>query len=141
MLEGGLDWKSMSLTPKDMDFMEAKHAAAREIALAFGVPPMLLAIPGDNTYSNYQEANRVFWRQTVLPLANRIGAALTQWLAPSFGDGLTLAVDTDKIDALSADRAALWDRVTKAPFLTVNEKRMATGYGVVAGGDVFGPSS
>ena len=37
----------MSLTPKDMDFMEAKHAAAREIALAFGVPPMLLAIPPD----------------------------------------------------------------------------------------------
>jgi hypothetical protein len=27
-----------------MDFLEAKHAAAREIALAFGVPPMLLAM-------------------------------------------------------------------------------------------------
>ena len=47
VLEGGLDWKPMSLSPKDMDFMEAKHSAAREIALAFGVPPMLLAIPGD----------------------------------------------------------------------------------------------
>jgi HK97 family phage portal protein len=137
VLEGGLDWKAMSLTPKDMDFMEAKHAAARVIALAFGVPPMLLAIPGDNTYSNYQEANRVFWRQTVLPLGARIGAALTQWLAPSFGAALTLAVDTDKIDALSPDRAALWERVTKAPFLTVNEKRAATGYGAVAGGDMF----
>ena len=44
VLEGGLDWKPMSLSPKDMDFMEAKHAAAREIALAFGVPPMLLAM-------------------------------------------------------------------------------------------------
>jgi HK97 family phage portal protein len=139
LLEGGLDWKPMALTPKDMDFMEAKHAAAREIALAFGVPPMLLAIPGDNTYSNYQEASRVFWRQTVLPLANRIGAALTQWLAPSFGGGLSLAVDTDKIEALGPDRAALWERVTKAPFLTVNEKRAATGYGAVAGGDAFAP--
>jgi HK97 family phage portal protein len=137
LLEGGLDWKAMSLSPKDMDFMEAKHAAAREIALAFGVPPMLLAIPGDNTYSNYQEANRVFWRQTVLPLAGRIGAALAQWLAPSFGSGLTLAVDTDRIEALSADRAALWDRVSKAAFLTVNEKRAATGYGAMTGGDVF----
>jgi HK97 family phage portal protein len=107
ILEGGLDWKAMSLTPLDMDFMEAKHAAAREIALAFGMPPMLLAIPGDNTDSNYQEANRVFWRQTVLPLAGRIGAALTQWLAPAFGGDLTLAVDTDKIDALSPDRALL----------------------------------
>ena len=86
LLEGGLDWKAMSLTPKDMDFLEAKHTAAREIALAFGVPPMLLGIPGDNTYSNYQEANRVFWRGTVLPLASRIGAALAQWLAPAFGE-------------------------------------------------------
>ena len=139
VLEGGLDWKAMSLSPKDMDFMEAKHAAAREIALAFGVPPMLLAIPGDNTYSNYQEASRVFWRQSVLPLGARIAAALTQWLAPSFGEGLTLGIDTDKIEALAVDRAALWERVTKAPFLTVNEKRAATGYGAVAGGDSFAP--
>jgi HK97 family phage portal protein len=138
LLEGGLDWKPMSLTPKDMDFMEAKHAAAREIALAFGVPPMLLAIPGDNTYSNYQEASRVFWRQTVLPLAGRIAGALTQWLQPAFGAGLTLAVDTDRIEALAPDRAALWERVSKAPFLTVNEKRAAVGYGAVPGGDAFG---
>jgi phage portal protein BeeE len=43
--------------------------AAREIALALGVPPMLLGIPGDNTYSNYQEATRSFWR--VLPEASK----------------------------------------------------------------------
>ena len=45
LLEGGLDWKAMSLSPRDLDFMEARHAAAREIALAIGVPPMLLGIP------------------------------------------------------------------------------------------------
>ena len=139
VLEGGLDWKPMSLSPGDMDFLDAKHAAAREIALAFGVPPMLLAIPGDNTYSNYQEANRVFWRQSVLPLAGRIACALTHWLSPVFGDGLMLAADTDRIEALSPDRAALWERVSKAPFLSVNEKRLATGYGPVEGGDVFHP--
>jgi HK97 family phage portal protein len=137
VLEGGLDWKAMSLTPADMDFMEAKHAAAREIALAFGVPPMLLAIPGDNTYSNYQEANRVFWRGSVLPLAARITGALTQWLSPAYGGSLRLIADTDKVQALSGDRAALWERVTGAPFLTLNEKRAATGYGAVEGGDVF----
>jgi HK97 family phage portal protein len=139
VLEGGLDWKPMALSPKDMDFLEAKHAAAREIALAFGVPPMLLAIPGDNTYSNYQEANRVFWRQTVLPLAGRIASALTQWLTPSFGADLVLAPDLDRIEALSPDRAALWERVGKATFLTVNEQRAATGYGAVAGGDTLSP--
>jgi HK97 family phage portal protein len=138
LLEGGLDWKAMSLSPKDMDFMEAKHNAAREIALAFGVPPMLLGIPGDNTYSNYQEANRVFWRGSVLPLAARVGGAIAQWLVPAFGAELRLAIDTDRIEALAGDRAALWERVTKAPFLTVNEKREATGYAPVEGGDAFG---
>ncbi len=135
LLEGGLDWKAMSLSPKDMDFMEAKHNAAREIALAFGVPPMLLGIPGDNTYANYQEANRVFWRQTVLPLAARVGHSLMQWLAPQYGDGLRLVIDTDRIDALASDRAAAWSRVANAEFLTLNEKREATGYGPVPGGD------
>ncbi len=122
LLEGGLDWKAMSLSPKDMDFMEAKHAAAREIALAFGVPPQLLGIPGDNTYSNYQEANRVFFRATVLPFANRIGCALAQWLGAAFG-AVRLVVDADQVDALASDRAALWRRITDAPFLTLNEKR------------------
>jgi phage portal protein BeeE len=81
----------------------------------------------------------VFWRQSVLPLAGRIGCALTHWLAPVFGDALRLSVDTDRIEALSADRAALWNRVSMAPFLSVNEKRLATGYGPVDGGDVFQP--
>lgn len=138
LLEGGLDWKAMSLSPKDMDFLEAKHAAAREIALAFGVPPMLLGIPGDNTFANYQEANRNFWRQTVLPLAARIGNSLAQWLAPQFGDQLRVVIDTDRIEALASDRAALWERVSAAEFLTLNEKREAVGYAPVAGGDRLG---
>lgn len=138
LLEGGLDWKAMSLTPKDMDFLEAKHNAAREIALAFGVPPMLLGIPGDNTFANFQEANRVFFRQTVLPLAARTGNALAQWLAPAFGDGIRIDIDTDRVDALAVDRTALWERVSSADFLTLNEKREAVGYAPVEGGDRLG---
>jgi HK97 family phage portal protein len=138
LLEGGLDWKAMSLSPKDMDFLEAKHTAAREIALAFGVPPMLLGIPGDNTYSNYQEAYRVFFRGTVLPLATRIGSSLTHWLQPVFGAGIRLAVDTDNVPALAKDRAAFWEQVGKAAFLTINEKREAIGFSPIEGGERIG---
>jgi phage portal protein BeeE len=88
---------------------------------------MLLGIPGDNTYANYAEANRVFWRQTVLPLVTRTLKALTGWLAPSFGGEVTLRPALDEIEALSGERSALWDRVTRADFLTVDEKRAAVG--------------
>ncbi|HET6390781.1 phage portal protein [Hyphomicrobium sp.] len=150
LLEGGLDWKPLSLSPKDMDFIEAKNAAAREIALAIGVPPMLLGIPGDNTYANYQEAQRAFWRQTVLPLVNRTARALSSWLTPAFATGslfvpddsaarsrprgtgvmLELRPDLDQIEALSSERDALWRRLEGVSFLTGDEKRAAAGYGV-----------
>ncbi len=139
LLEGGLDWKPLSLTPKDMDFIEAKHAAAREIALALGVPPMLLGIPGDNTYSNYQEASRTFWRQTVLPLVNRFSAALSAWLSPAYGaTTLRLVPDLDAIEALAPERDALWTRLDKSTFLTRNEKRLTAGYPALDGGDKIG---
>ena len=132
LLEGGLDWKALSLSPKDMDFVEARQAAAREIATAFGVPPMILGIPGDATYANYQEANRAFWRQTVVPMATRTGRAMLAWLAPAFegAEGLTLELDLDRIEALSPEREALWRRVEAASFLTEDEKREAVGYGL-----------
>jgi HK97 family phage portal protein len=84
LLEGGLDWRALSLSPKDMDFAESKASAAREIALAFGVPPLLLGLPGDNTFSNYSEANRAFWRQTVLPLVTRVQKSFAAWLQPAY---------------------------------------------------------
>lgn len=129
VLEGGLDWKAMALTPKDMDFIEARNMASREIALAFGVPPMLLGIPGDATYANYQEANRALWRQTILPLARKIADAVSGWLLPAWGTDLELDLDVDQIPALQAERDGLWDRVGKAAFLSEEEKRAAVGYG------------
>jgi HK97 family phage portal protein len=129
LLEGGLDWKAMGLTPKDMDFIEAKNAASRDIALAFGVPPMLLGIPGDNTYANYQEANRAFYRLTVLPLVGRIAGELSRFLSAKLGEELRLWFDADAIEGLSAEREALWRRLAAADFISDDEKREAAGYG------------
>ncbi|MBB3809567.1 phage portal protein [Pseudochelatococcus contaminans] len=134
LLEGGLDWRQLSLTPAEMDFMEARAAAVREIALAFGVPPLMLGLPGDSTYANYAEANRAFWRQTVIPLVRRTAQALAHWLTPGFANagargGLTLEPDLDGIEALAGEREALWRRVSAADFLTDDEKREAVGYG------------
>lgn len=128
LLEGGLEWKPMSLTPVEMDFRETRHAAAREIAGVFGVPPMLLGIPGDSTYANYREANAAFWRMSVLPLVNKAADALRVWLAGPYGD-LDVTPDLENIPAFSAERDALWSRVSAADFLTDSEKRAMLGLG------------
>lgn len=129
LLEGGLDWKEMSLSPKDMDFIEAKNSSARDIALAFGVPPQLLGIPGDNTYANLQEARLSMWEQTILPMVERLSDSMTRWLLPMFDNQLELAPDTENITILAMRNQAIWDRVQKADFLTDDERRAAVGYG------------
>lgn len=128
LLEGGLDWKAMGLSPREMDFVEAKNGAARDIALAFGVPPMLIGIPGDATYANYQEANRAFWRLTVLPLVQRTAGAFAVWFSEGAETGLRLVPDLDQVSGLAVERSEMWARIGAAAFLSDEEKRRAVGY-------------
>ncbi|SFE32301.1 phage portal protein, HK97 family [Sulfitobacter brevis] len=127
LLEGGLDWKPMGFSPSDMEFQKTKESAAREIALAFGVPPMLIGIQGDATYANYQEAHRAFYRLTVLPLATRVTAALAVWLSRFSGERVEVRPDLDQVPALAGERDAQWQRVSRAEFLSDAEKRRLLG--------------
>lgn len=126
LLEGGLSWQSLSLSPSEMDFVALKEGAAREIALAFGVPPLLLGLPGDNSYANYKEANRALWRQTVLPLLGKILGGLAQGLH-GWMPGLELLPDLDRVPELAEARDAQWTRIGGADFLTAAEKRALLG--------------
>lgn len=127
LLEGGLKWQALGLSPNDMDFVALKEAAARDIALAFGVPPVLLGLPGDTAYANLREAGRALYRQTVLPLAERIVETLTEGLGDWFGP-VRFAVDLDRISELTEDRERLWHRIEVASFLSRAEKREQLGF-------------
>ncbi len=135
VVEGNCEWKEMGLSPKDLDFIEGKNMSAREISQAFGVPPMLVGVPGDATFANYKEARFHLWEDTILPLIEYMVAEFNLWLTPFFGDNLRLSYDTDSIPALAPRREAAWAKITDADFLTINEKRQAVGYGPIEGGE------
>jgi len=137
ILEGGLKWSQMSIDPVDMEFIKGKELTTREIANAFGVPPMLLNIAGDNTYANYSEARLAFYEDTVLPILDFVKTSLNFWLTPVYGERLELAYDKDEIPALAEKREKKFSSVKDANFLTQNEKRVATGYEEKEGWDVF----
>lgn len=135
LLEGGLDWKQMGLSPTDMGIIEAKFSAARDVALAFGVPPLLLNIPGDNTYSNYKEARLAFWEDTVLPLLHVILNDWNNWLAAPYG--VELRANVDEIPAIAEKRMQLWQMADASTDLTINERRAMKGYEPIPGGDTI----
>ncbi len=135
LLEGGLNWQEMSINPKDMDFIESKNVAAREIALAFGIPPQLLGINGDNTYSNMQEARLALWEETLIPLLDKLSDALGNWLSYWYQEEIIIDFDRDAISALTEKRENLWAKISNANFMTLNEKRSLVGLKPIKSGD------
>lgn len=135
IFEGECEWREMGLSPKDLDFIGGKNMSAREIAQAFGVPPMLVGVPGDATFANYREARFHLWEDTIMPLLEFLTTELNLWLLPYFGENLYLSYDIDSIPALAPRREAAWNKIAQADFLTVNEKRHAVGYSPIQGGD------
>lgn len=141
LLDGDFDWKEMGLSPRDLDFIEAKTLYSRDIAQIFGIPPMCVGILGDATYSNYQEARLHLWEDTLLPLLDLFLANMNHWLTPLFGENLKLSYHKDTIDALVPRREKLWERVEKMSCLTTNEKRTILGYPPLDGGDTLSGAS
>lgn len=135
LLEGGLDWRQMGLSPADMGIIETKYSSARDVCLALGVPPQLLGIPGDNTYSNYAEARLAFWEDTVVPLLDMVSADWNAWLCEP--QGVYLKPDLDQIPAIADKRNTLWEMADRATDLTINERRAIKGYEPISGGDVL----
>jgi len=136
-LEGGMDWKAMGFSPKDMDWLEGRKMASRDIALAFGVPPIILNIPGDSTFANYKEARLSLYEDTIIPLMDNIQDELNKWLSPKFGDNIELRYDVDSIPALEQKRTEKFTLISSAGFLSINEKRLAVGYDAVESGDII----
>ncbi|MDD3370685.1 MAG: phage portal protein [Alphaproteobacteria bacterium] len=135
ILEGGLEWREMSLSPKDMDWLSGRNNAARDIALAFGVPAQLIGVPDAQTYANVEQARMAFYEETVLPQIGKVVAALDRWLCPMYADEPALDFDPDSISALTEKRQTQWNKIQSADFLTTNEKREAAGYGPLPDGD------
>ena len=100
------------------------------------MPPLLLGLPGDNTFANYSEANRAFWRQTMPPLVSRVQKSFQAWLAPEY-ELFRFDYNADRLEALADERASEWTRVGKAGFLTLDEQREALGYGPAPKDAVF----
>lgn len=123
LLEGGMDWKSMGLSPVDMEILRTREMSARDISLAFGVPPLLLNIPGDNTYANYREARLGFYEDTILPLLGYLVEEFNFSTSDKYFSGARLVPDYDSIEAIAEKRVKMWEMADNSDDITLNESR------------------
>lgn len=134
---GGLKWVNYALSQKDADWLNGMKMSERRIYNAYQVPGELIGDSENKTYANYKEARKSFYLETIIPGMDLLRDDLNNWLTPRFGSGIALDYDKNGIEAIQTDRNDLFDRVEKANWMTVNEKRIETGLGEIVGGDVL----
>lgn len=100
ILEAGLSWQQMSLSPAEMDFVESRRMSREDILAVYGVPPATVGIVQSATQSDVGEMRLQFWLDTILPYLADIQAAFNLSLAPEFGDDITVRPDTSEVRAL-----------------------------------------
>lgn len=126
ILSGGMSWQTLGLSPAEMSWEQTIKMATREICAVFHVPPELIGDHEHATYSNYQEARKAFYEETILPLMDSLKGDLNAWLTPLYGNGYILDYDRDDIEALKEDRDAVWKRAiegVKNGIITINDAR------------------
>jgi HK97 family phage portal protein len=131
VLEGNMEWQSISMSPREMDYLENKKTSKSDIAQAYGLPPQIIGIEGSQTFSNYEQAQLSAYVDTIIPAAEQIISLLNHKFLVRFPDskGLFFKIDRDQIDALSILRDKMWERAEKANFISPNEKRALLDYG------------
>jgi len=130
-VEGGdFEWKPMGASVMDMDYINAKTLAAREISEALGVPAILIGgigMKGEAAHANFREIIDRFHEGTILPLAQRIFSFLNNWLVRQIDPNASLQIDHENFLPLNDKRFELWEKVSSADFLSEKEKRALLG--------------
>lgn len=137
VLDAGKDVKSVGFSPTDMDWSSGMIISAKEIAIAFDVPPEKVGDSANKTYSNMQEANREFAAGFVKPELDLIWSGISRYCVQFYDDVSAITFDAAMIPGIKADETDLMNAMNNTFFLTVNEKRASLGYGPVTGGDVL----
>lgn len=130
LLEGGMKWEQMMLSPMELDFLNSMQKAEIRVCWVYGVPPELIAADRSTAYN--RDLRSEFWQEANLPLLEKLRDSYNARLTPLFGDDLYLDFDRDQIEAIQEDRTKTWQRLSTASFLSTNEKRVAAGYDTVA---------
>lgn len=109
-----ISFTPLNLTPKDAEFMSIMNWGVREVCTVYGVAPQLIGDQTHSTYSNYEQAAKALWTDTLLPEARFLADEITEQLVPLFGNEADeVEFDTSDIETLQEDRAEVIDQIVK----------------------------
>ena len=133
-----MGWQAFGLSPVDLEILNSLNLTQRKICNLYGVSSELLNDPQNKTHANKKEARRGLYMDAVIPQMERMYAEINRWLTQPYIDSegvrqparfdkkkYHIDYDVSAIEALSEDMTNKVEWLSKARWLTDNERREA----------------
>lgn len=136
-LPGQVDFKQISLSSADMQFLESRKFTVREICRFFGVHPSFVFDDTSNNYKSAEMSNVAFLSMTLDPILKRIENEFTRKLiSPSMCCRRIFQFDRRGIYSLDLDaRASYQMKTIQCGLYSVNDWRRMENQPDIEGGD------
>ena len=136
-LPGQVDFKQISLSSTDMQFLESRKFTVRDICRFFGVHPSFVFDDTSNNYKSAEMANVAFLSNTLNPLLRNIeNEFLRKLIAPSLCCKRKFEFDRRALYASDLDSKVKYQTATiAAGIYTVNDWRQIENRPPIKGGD------
>lgn len=140
ILEGEVEYQQISMSQREMDYIDSMKFTRDDILVAFAVPKPIVAITDDVNRANAETAMHIFLSETIAPELNRLEEKINeQLIIPEFGDDLFIEFP----DPTPENRELTlkeYDEGIKAGYLLINEVREKENLLPVEGGwDLYKP--
>ena len=123
-----LSWVNFGLSTSDLSLIQQYNASIKDLCNIYNVPVQLLNNTESSTYNNMKEAKKALYQNCVIPELQKIQDELNRWLSPKYGENICIEYDFSVIPELQEETDKVVDQMTKAWWLTPNEKRAAMSY-------------
>lgn len=139
VLEGGMKYQQVSMTPQDIELLQSRRFQIEDIARWFGVPSVLINdTSGSTTWgSGIYELVNGFYKLNLRPYLERLESSMvSKLMTPAESQGAIARFDFDALTR--ADASARFEAINKgvnAGVLTPNEGRKTENLPPLEGGD------
>ena len=124
-----MSWVNFGLNATDVSLIAQYNASIKDLCNIYNVPVQLLNNTDSSSYNNMKEAKKALYQNAVIPELVKIKDELNRWLAPKYGDKLCIEFDFSVIPEMQEETEKVVDQLSKAWWITPNEKRSAMNYG------------
>jgi HK97 family phage portal protein len=138
LLEDGMEYKPISMSPQQAQYIEGRKLTREEVAAAYYIPPPLIGILDHATYSNIKEQHSHLYQDTLGPWLTMFEQEIGAQIIADTPDSADVYCEFNIAAKMAGDfeaQAAAASTATGGPWMTRNEQRARMNLPWLPGGD------